>query len=160
MAVTLRLARATDAEDIVQLTKQLGYDLTMADAVERVRRIVARDSEQFLIAEVGGCSVAWVHAALVEYVESEPFVIIGGLVVDKAHRRQGIASTLMERVEEWAKLRGSRVIRLSSSSTRTGAHAFYEGLGYENVKTQYAFVKLLDGVGEGSIKRFVPRIDE
>jgi GNAT superfamily N-acetyltransferase len=159
MTVTMRRARATDAEDIVQLTKQLGYDLIMSDAVERIRRIVSRDSEQFLIAEVDGRAAGWVHAALVEYVESEPFVMIGGLVVDKAHRRQGIGRLMMERVEEWAKQRECLAIRLSSSSTRTVAHAFYERMGYENIKTQYAFAKLLDAAPEGTIRRFVPRVD-
>ena len=66
---------------------------------------------------------------------------------------------LMEHVEEWAKTQGCFIIRLSSSSTRTGAHRFYEQLGYENIKTQYSFIKALDGSRLDDIRRFVPRVD-
>ncbi len=66
---------------------------------------------------------------------------------------------LMEQIEEWAKARGCAIIRLSSSATRSGAHRFYEQLGYENIKTQYAFVKALDGARANDIRKFVPRVD-
>jgi GNAT superfamily N-acetyltransferase len=141
------------------LTSELGYDLRAADA-ERVRRIISRDDQQFLVAEVDGRPVAWVHAAISEWVESERFAVVGGLVVDKTHRRHGIARMLMEHVEAWAVQQECFIIRLSSSSTRTGAHRFYEQLGYKNVKTQYAFAKALKSGGEKFLNRFVPRVDE
>jgi GNAT superfamily N-acetyltransferase len=159
METLIRLARPTDADDIVRLTNQLGYDIALPDTADRIRRIVSRDDQQFLVAVVEDRPIAWVHAAVVELVESAAFVIIAGLVVDKDYRRQGIARLLMERVEEWASRRGCFIIRLNSSSTRTGAHRFYEQLGYENIKTQYSFAKALDGAGEPALRRFVPRVE-
>jgi len=50
-------------------------------------------------------------------------------------------------------------MRLRSSSSRTPAHRFYEGLGYANVKTQYSFVKPLDARGAEIAARLVPRVD-
>ncbi len=159
MDAYIRHAQATDADEIVRLTNQLGYDLSTSDATERIRRIISREDQQFLVAVAGDRPIAWVHAAILELVESEAIVVIGGLVVDKSYRRQGIARTLMEHVETWAKSRGYFIIRLSSSSTRTAAHQFYERIGYRNIKTQYSFIKTLEGAGDTNLKRFVPRVD-
>lgn len=158
-ALIIRLARPTDADEIVRLTNQLGYDIGSPETADRIRRIVARDDQHFLVAVSDDRPIAWVHAAILEFVESEAFVIIGGLVVDKGYRRRGIARLLMTRVEEWARQRGCFVVRLNSSSTRLGAHRFYEQLGYENIKMQYSFIKALDGAPEANVKRFVPRVD-
>ena len=65
----------------------------------------------------------------------------------------------MEQIEEWAKAQGCPIIRLSSSATRTGAHRFYEQLGYENIKTQYSFAKAPDGSRSNDIKKLVPHVD-
>jgi GNAT superfamily N-acetyltransferase len=158
-AYMIRLARPTDADEIVHLTNQLGYDIRSPETAERIRRIVSRDDQKFLVAVIDDRPIAWVHATILEVVESEAFVIIAGLVVDKNYRRQGIARLLMSHVEEWARQRECFIVRLTSSSTRTGAHRFYEQLGYENIKTQYSFVRALDGAPETNVKRFVPRVD-
>ena len=85
-------------------------------------------------------------------------MVIAGLIVDKRYRRKQIGSLLMRHAEEWAAKSGYTVVRLWSSSARTAAHEFYQALGYVNVKTQYSFVKSLDGVER--LGRFVPRVDE
>ncbi len=141
------------------MTSQLGYELPASDASDRLRRILSRSDQRLLIAEVDGAVVGWVHAAIFEFLESEAFVLIGGLVVDARHRRRGIARLLIGHVEGWARSQGCFIVRLSSSVTRTGAHRFYGRLGYKNIKTQYAFIKVLDGPRSDDIRRFVPRVD-
>lgn len=155
---TIRAARASDAQDIARLTAQLGYDVSASTIAERLSRILSRSDQQFLVADGDGCPVAWLHAAISEYVESGPFVVIGGLVIDRNHRRMGIGSVLMKHAEEWAKKQECSVVRLWSSSARTASHPFYEQLGYTNIKTQYSFVKLLDAGGSDDVRRFVPRV--
>jgi GNAT superfamily N-acetyltransferase len=102
--------------------------------------------------------VAWLHAVIMEYVETNRFVGIGGLVVDRNHRRGGIGAMLMKRAEEWAREQGLSILRLSSSTARTESHRFYEQLGYTNIKTQCSFIKSLD-TGRESLSEFVPRVD-
>ena len=94
--------------------------------------------------------------AISEYVESGTFVVIGGLVVDRHHRRKGIGTLLMARAQDWARQQGCSVIRLWSSSVRTASHRFYEDLGYTNIKTQYSFMKSVDPTGQETLRRFVP----
>lgn len=76
--VTIRAARASDADEIAELTTQLGYDLTEADAAHRLSRILLRDDQQFFVADLDSRAVGWVHVVLAEYVDAEAFVVIGG----------------------------------------------------------------------------------
>ena len=156
----IRPARSADAPAIARIGGQLGYPLDTPETAERIRRVLSRTDQQIFVAEVDHQPVGWVHAAIFELIESEPFVLVAGLVVDKDHRRHGIARDLMDRVEQWTHERGLSIVRLSSSSTRTAAHAFYKTIGYEHIKTQYAFAKSLETAGENKIRRFVPQVDE
>jgi len=159
MPVSIRIARTADAEAIADLTAQLGYDLSPSTAAERLSRLLTRSDQQFLVAELDQDVVGWIHVVLFDYIESGPFAVIGGLVVDRHQRRQGIGTLLMARAEEWAREQGSSVVRLWSSASRTVAHRLYERLGYTNVKTQYSFAKPLDAASQDLVRAFVPRIE-
>jgi GNAT superfamily N-acetyltransferase len=160
MHVSIRVARISDAEGIGELTSQLGYAVDLPTLVERLSRILLRSDQQFTVAELDGRLGGWAHAVIAEYIESGRFVAIGGLVVDKNHRKKGIGRMLMEYVEGWAKEQRCSIVRLSSSSTRTPAHKFYEALGYMNIKTQYAFIKFLDADQDYDVRKFVPKVGE
>ena len=159
MPMSIRSARASDTPEIAVLTRQLGYDVDEGAMAGRLSRILARDDQEFLVADLDGCVAGWVHVAVAEFVELEAFVVIGGLVVDRAHRRTGIGRRLMQAAEAWARGRSLSAVRLWSSSTRTAAHQFYEALGYTNLKTQYSFVKSFATSPDG-LSRFVPRVEE
>jgi GNAT superfamily N-acetyltransferase len=155
-----RTARQADAPAIAALVSQLGYEATEADVAARLGRMLARSDQQFIIAEDGDRLLGWVHVELAEYVESGTFAVIGGLVVERAHRRRGIGAMLMAEAESWARQQGCSVMRLWSSTSRVPAHRFYAGLGYVNVKTQYTFVKPLDDRGAAHVRGLVPHVDD
>ena len=157
--MNIRAARVEDAPAVATLVTQLGYDSTPQDVEGRLRRVLARSDQRFVVAEADGRLLGWVHVELAEYVESGTFAVIGGLVVDRAHRRQGIGGALMAEAESWARQQGCTVMRLWSSITRTPAHRFYAGLGYAQVKTQYSFVKPLEPGGADMASRLVPRVE-
>jgi len=69
---------------------------TVAD---RLSRTLLRTNQQFMVAEVDSQLGGWVHAVVAEYIEAGRFVAIGGLVVDKNHRRKGLGRELMEHAE-------------------------------------------------------------
>jgi ribosomal protein S18 acetylase RimI-like enzyme len=52
------------------------------------------------------------------------------LYVRSAHRRQGIATALIQIAETWAKNRGDRQIGLQVFANNPGAIGLYQGLGY------------------------------
>jgi GNAT superfamily N-acetyltransferase len=157
--VTTRSARADDVPPVAALVTQLGYEATSNEVAQRLARVLARSDQQFIVAESAGRLVGWVHVEVAEYVESGMFAVIGGLVVDRAHRRQGSGAALMAEAEAWARQQGCGVMRLWSSTTRTPAHRFYEGLGYAQVKTQYSYVKALDASGVNMATRLVPHVE-
>jgi len=154
-----RPARAADAPAIAALVAQLGYDTAPSDVADRLARLLARSDHRFVVAEGDGQLLGWVHVELSESVDVGSLAVIAGLVVDRAHRRQGVGAALMAEAEAWARQQGCPLMRLRSSATRTPAHRFYEGLGYANVKTQYSFVKPLDARGAQVAERLVPKVD-
>jgi GNAT superfamily N-acetyltransferase len=149
MSVSIRKARESDASEITRLTAELGYGVEPAVASDRLSRILARLDQRFFIADLEGQPVGWLHVANAEFLEAGRFAWIAGLVVSEHHRRKGIGRLLMARAEEWAREQGCPMVRLWSSSSRTGAHKFYERLGYTNIKTQYSFAKSLDATTSG-----------
>jgi len=154
-----RPARAADAPAIAALVAQLGYDTAPSDVADRLARLLARSDHRFVVAEGDGQLLGWVHVELSESVDVGSLAVIAGLVVDRAHRRQGVGAALMAEAEAWARQQGCPLMRLRSSATRTPAHRLYEGLGYRNVKTQYSFVKPLDARGAQVAGRLVPKVD-
>lgn len=54
------------------------------------------------------------------------------LYVAPAHRRQGIATALLQRAQAWAQARGDRQIGLQVFAENEGAIALYRKLGYQN----------------------------
>ena len=157
---TIRIGRVSDAPGIAKLSAQLGYDVAMSDAEQRLSRILTRPDQQFLVADRDREVVGWTHAMILESVDAERWLQIAGLVVDRDHRRMGIGRALLARAEGWAAEQRCSFVRLSSASTRTAAHRFYECVGYTNIKTQLSFIKSVDGSGDARFRAFVPRVDE
>jgi GNAT superfamily N-acetyltransferase len=155
----VRPARLSDAEGIACLTVQLGYEVDGPAVSDRLSRILSQPAQRFLVAEREDRLVGWVHAIIWEFVETGAFVVIGGLVVDRSLRKQGIGRALLANAETWAVEQGCSVVRLWSSIARTEAHRFYEQLGYKNIKSQYSFVKSVDPRGENDFHGFIPRVD-
>ena len=58
-------------------------------------------------------------------------------------RGHGAGRALIEAAVAWARERGVKTLRVRSRAQREGAHAFYEALGFERVKTQVVFRRAL-----------------
>jgi (aminoalkyl)phosphonate N-acetyltransferase len=131
-----------DAEAVAALTRQLGYERN----AEQIRAWIAdagtRDGQQAaFVACVEGGVAGWVEVSIERRLQSEPFAMIGGLVVGDGERGRGIGRQLCQRAEVWAWERGLGRVRVTSRSTRKGAHRFYLRDGYELVKTSLVFEK-------------------
>ena len=157
-AITIRAARPSDAGAVASLATQLGYEAEPSAVAERLSRVLARRDQQFLVADDSGRPVGWIHMLIAEYVEAAAFVVIGGLVVDRDYRNQGIGRRLLTHAEEWAAQNGCSVVRLSSSAARTAAHEFYRRAGYTNIKTQYSFAKSVGAADPEALRAFVPNV--
>jgi GNAT superfamily N-acetyltransferase len=142
--VEIRLARTEDIERIVALCEQLGYPSSQEQVRERLCQIQQRDDHAVYVAErADGRVVGWVHVFIRRLLVADLHVEIGGLVVDEEHHRRGIGQLLMEQAERWASEKGCQAVYLRSNVIREGAHAFYERIGYTNIKQSKVFRKIL-----------------
>ena len=133
-----------DAAEVANLTSQLGYRSTEADVKRRYALIHARSDGRLIVAlDINATVVGWIHVQELSLLEADQRAEIWGLVVADTVRGSGVGRLLVEAAEAWAVRRGLEIMGVRSNSLRVEAHAFYEHLGYEVVKTQKAFRKNL-----------------
>jgi ribosomal protein S18 acetylase RimI-like enzyme len=149
--VRIRPGRLEDAQAIANLATQLGYPSTPDQIAPRLLGILSHPDQALLVAELpGAAACGFIHLLAGMSVESGPRVEILALVTDENLRSRGIGRRLVAEAERWAQARGFAVICVRSQVKRTDAHRFYEGLGFECVKTQKYFRKSLPQGGEAT----------
>jgi GNAT superfamily N-acetyltransferase len=152
--LNIRRVKLDDADTVAALSVQLGYQATGEQMRQRIARLATcEESQAAFVACLGpgsghptlleGACVGWIEVAIVHHLQSEPFVLIGGLVVQDGVRGLGIGKRLCEEAEAWTRAQGIRVLRVTSRSTRLDAHRFYLRDGYQETKTSKIFEKLL-----------------
>ena len=59
-----------------------------------------------------------------------PFLVVEDVIVRSDQRGKGVGRMLMEALDQFAQEKGCAYSFLVSSDFRTGAHSFYESMGY------------------------------
>ena len=136
----IRPMTEADAEAVAGLALELGYPNEIETIGERIRAIGKAD---LLLVAVDpyDTPVGFIQAHRVCIIEAGFRVEILGLVVSSNARREGIARTLMQEVERWAKTTGAEVVSVRSNTKRSEAHLFYPATGYNKIKTQAVYEK-------------------
>ena len=145
--IEIRLAQLDDAASLQKLASQeLGYDYPLEACQKCLEALIADDQQILLVAcsqEATKQVLGIVHASYYYSFYGDPAYNVMALAVDQAYQHQGIGRLLMQALESQALSKGVHHIRLNSASHRTGAHAFYQSIGYDCYKTQKAFSKNL-----------------
>lgn len=145
--IEIRLAQLDDAASLQKLASQeLGYDYPLEACQKCLEALLADDQQILLVAcsqEATKQVLGIVHASYYYSFYGDPAYNVMALAVDQAYQHQGIGRLLMQALESQALSKGVHHIRLNSASHRTGAHAFYQSIGYDCYKTQKAFSKNL-----------------
>jgi GNAT superfamily N-acetyltransferase len=95
MDFRIRAAVVGDAEAVALLSGELGYPAQPRTAAERLRRILARDDQRVVVAELADGRIGgWLQAHSCAALESGFRVEIVGLVVSAALRRRGVGRAL------------------------------------------------------------------
>ncbi len=136
-----RKYESSDIERVKDLMLQLGYPLEKHELEKNIAAIREKGGE-VIVAEtknnVTGCVAVLIDVRLAEGVYAE----IVSLVVSEEVRGKGIGKRLVRKAEEWAGKRANK-IRVRANEIREAAHIFYENLGYNEVKTQKIFKKMM-----------------
>ena len=145
VTIDIRPARLEDAAALQKLAShELGYDYPLEACQKRLEALLADDQQILLVAcsqDAPKQALGIVHASYYYSFYGDPAYNV--MAVDQAYQHQGIGRLLMQALESQALSKGVHHVRLNSASHRTGAHAFYQSIGYDCYKTQKAFSKNL-----------------
>ena len=126
------------------LLGQLGYDLTPTETRRRFASIASTAGHVILVADCEARPVGLVHLYVRPALDKPPEVVVQAIVVDAAYRGRGIGKILMSAAESWASERGYNSVALYSNVSRSGAHSFYQTLGYQLIATSHLFRRELE----------------
>lgn len=138
----IRDAVCGDAPAIFHLnTVAMGYDYPQEETGRKLAALLADGRNKILVAEMAGKLVGYLHLVDYDVLYAEHMKNVMGIAVDPDCRRLGIGQALLTAGERWAKGNGGAGIRLVSGEERTGAHQFYQAMGYVCGKRQLNFKK-------------------
>jgi GNAT superfamily N-acetyltransferase len=138
--VRIRSMQPSDSARVADLATQLGYPSTTDEIEHRLAEMEENPvAAAFVAVDSGDTVVGWIQVERTPSLAVSHSALIGGLVVDDAHRSGRIGAVLLEAGERWARDHGARTITVSSRVAREGAHRFYEREGYERLKTSHIF---------------------
>ena len=142
MNICYRDSKNDDILSIQHLMIELGYSVEADDLRRNIGEILKRGG-QIIIAEekekgIVGTICVIIDARLAEGIYAE----IVSLVVAVNARRNGIGKGLIKKAEDWAKEKVHKV-RVRTNEVRNDAHLFYESQGYNQVKTQRIYSKMV-----------------
>ena len=141
--LTVREIALDDAVAVAELSGQLGYETSSSEMTQRIHTILPLRSHVALVACLAGSVVGWIEAEVVHHLQSAPYALITGLVVKDGVRSSGVGKRLCNEVEQWSRQHGLSLLRVTSRSTREGAHRFYLREGFVQTKTSLVFEKVL-----------------
>lgn len=149
MKYIIRDATSQDTEFICRINKYaMGYDYPKEKTKYQLEKVLCDDNQKIFVAEIEHLVVGYVHATKNDLLYANSMVNIMGVAVLEEYRHNGIATKLMDSVEEWAKNICADAIRLTSGKEREEAHKFYDNVGFERKKEQINFVRRLERMGE------------
>ena len=141
----MRRAEAHDAAAVASLLGELGYPTTEAEARERL------DSRDFasalvLVASEDDDVVGLLAADPVPYFPDGSMLLrITALVVTERRRRSKVGQFLIDAAAAYARDHGCSALEVTTAERRTGAHRFYESLGF--TRTGLRFLRVLVTTG-------------
>ncbi len=128
----VRPAAAEDGPSILDLIRQLGYDVDTNRYLPLLRVLLHRDSHCMLVAEMDRAVVGFVNVHFrVFFRYGDLVATVDELCVDEGHRDQGIGAELMGTVIAICRQRGAHHIELTTNKRREAALRFYQRLGFE-----------------------------
>jgi GNAT superfamily N-acetyltransferase len=127
--------KAEDLSALASLYSELAGSVVKPEGMERVFAAIDVSPDYYLF---GARSDTGVLAGSVMGIvcmdlcfDERPFMIMENMIVGSAWQGRGVGRLLMETLEKTAEERNCVFIEFCSSWFRTGAHRFYESLGYD-----------------------------
>ena len=115
---------------IRRILTKIGWAEQYVSAMEDALTVFSRDTDVYgiFLAVSDREAVGYLY---VQYYAWNRLCQIQGLAVSPEFQRQGAASALVSRAEEFARLKNARGIYVDTPVTNMGGRKFYEAIGYQ-----------------------------
>ena len=135
--VTIRLAKMADIPQLVVLLEDLftleaDFQVDQEKQVTGLALLIASQKDAVFVVEVnnaviGMCSVQ----TLISTAEGGTVGIVEDLIVNRAYRKQGAASSLLAEVLNWSERHGLKRLQLLADQNNSFALDFYKKQGWQ-----------------------------
>ena len=127
--LSLRLARASDAQAIANLSRELiEYGLRWRWTAERVAASISADNTNVLVARVDDRVVGFAIMSYGVHVAR-----LNLFAVAPEYQRTGVGRQLLQWLEKCAVVAGIVTVALEVRAANSGAQRFYESMGYRTL---------------------------
>ena len=126
-----------DLEQFCELMEDLSSGAENRELLQqKIRDFNAREDCCLLVMEQDGKLVGSVCGILFGDFcgDCAPLCAVENVLTHHDYRHQGVMKELFTELETWMKEKGAKYAFLCSGNSRSGAHRFYQEMGYEEVK--------------------------
>ena len=134
----MEIRRLTEADvpSLMRLYRQLSPadEFPSAEAAQEIwQRIEAQENIIYLGAVEAGEVVSTCFLVIIPNLchGGQPLCLVENVVTDAAYRRQGLGRKVLAEAIRIAREKGCYKVMLQSGCQRTGAHRFYEEIGFD-----------------------------
>ncbi len=140
--ILIREARPEDVQTLLEfqqgvVTWERQYDPTIAkDPVSYydIKKLMSNGQAILLIAEVDGrpigCGIGMEKEAR-HYLDHKTYAYLGLMYVDPEFRGKGVNAKIIEKLKDWAQVKGLKEIRLTVYENNLSAIRAYEKMGFK-----------------------------
>lgn len=149
--VRIGVATADDAEAWLELRLTLWPGNRREEFAREIAQILAEpgDTINLLARNDEGQAIGFAEAALrhdyVNGCETSPVAFLEGIYVVPTHRRSGVARQLVDRIADWAVVRGCTEFASDAALDNTASHAMHAALGFAETQRVVYFRKEIGG---------------
>lgn len=141
----IKQATATEIRHVARLAQELWPDNTVSSLEAEMRESLTQSETAFFLYYADNQAVAFAHAQLrrdyVEGTNSSPVGYLEGIYVQEAFRKQGIAGSLLNACQTWAKQQGCSEFASDCELTNTESLHFHLSHGFIEANRIICFTK-------------------
>jgi ribosomal protein S18 acetylase RimI-like enzyme len=135
--LSIRRATAGDIPAVLELWRRADAAPSVTDTAEDLARVVVAAHAHVLVAEDAQHEIVGSLIATFDGWRGNVY----RMVVDPAHRRQGLALRLVADAEAWLRAAGARRVSALVEGTRPQAQAFWAAAGFNEYAGMRRYVK-------------------
>jgi predicted N-acetyltransferase YhbS len=99
----IRPMSEADAAAIALVNRDMRYQASAEQIVQRFQTIAAMPGNALFVAEREGVVLGWAHARVVSLLQSEPYVSLASVMLRQQAKRERVGAALIDACRRWAQ---------------------------------------------------------